>query len=312
MLDTIKIGHATDRDNGTGCTVILPPSPNITSASVRGASPGSRELALLAPEKKISEIHGLLLTGGSAYGLGGAHQLMLALKEAGRGYQTEYGIVPLIPAAVIFDKNIGNNEAYPTNDQVKEAFHGASVNAKQYGSIGAGTGATVGKWKGINHAMKGGIGIFEQKLGDLKVTVLSVVNAVGDIVNPDGTILAGAINEQKQFYARTESAFSGRKPDVGLMDNTVLTVVMTNALLTKMQAYQVADHAHYGLARAIKPSHTSYDGDTVFAIALPDVQAPLDVIFSLTTDTVEQSIRQSVIYAETLHGVPSVKDLDMD
>ena len=182
MLAQFKIGHFTNLSTGTGCTVILPPAKNITSACVCGASPGTRELALLAPNKKISSIDALVLTGGSAFGLGCAHGVMENLAAQNVGYETKFGVVPIVPAAVIFDKNIGDPNAYPTAEDALLALQDASYDNRSMGNVGAGTGATIGKWMGMPAATKAGIGIADLERDGIKVSVLTVVNAVGDVL----------------------------------------------------------------------------------------------------------------------------------
>jgi len=309
MLSKIKIGHYTNLDLGTGCTVILPPKENVATASVRGASPGTREIALLSPEKKISTINALVLTGGSAYGLGCAHGVMESLAEHNIGYYTDYGLVPIVPAAVIFDKNIGDSNAYPTDKNAKAALKDSKYNNKTMGNVGAGTGATVGKWMGMQSAMKSGVGISEKVYENVRVTVLTVVNAATDILDKTGKILAGAISPDNHFYAEHDPLIRWKEPKVGLAENTVLCAVMVNAKLTKQQVYYISEHAHYGIARRVDPSHTSYDGDVVFAMSIPEVECNIDLLASMVINTVEESIISGVTAANGLFGLKAVKDL---
>mgnify|MGYP005835545731 CR=1 FL=1 len=309
MLTHFKIGHYSDQKAGTGCTIIVPPDNAIAAASVRGSSPGTREIALLAPEKKISHIHALVLTGGSAFGLGCAHGVMEALAEQGRGYQTDYGVVPIVPAAVIFDKNVGDAQAYPCSENARSAFQQATFNNVATGNVGAGTGASVGKWMGMEAAMKGGIGIGQLQHGPIKVTVLSVVNAVGDILDKSGQILAGAVSREGHFYGSGHPWQRWEKARVGLAENTVLCAVMSNARLNKQQAYFIAERAHYGIARRIDPSHTSYDGDVAFVMALPEEDCPIDFLAAMVVHAVEESILNAVTSTTALFGLKSVRDL---
>lgn len=309
MLSKFKIGHYTNIQAGTGCTVIIAPAGTVASASVRGASPGTRETALLAPDKKISQIHALLLTGGSAFGLGCAQGIMEELAAQNIGYYTEYGVVPIVPAAVIFDKNVGDSNSYPTIENAKEALKNAKYDNRVQGNIGAGTGASVGKWMGLKSAMKAGIGIAEITKDNLKVTVLSVVNAAGDILNRSGQILAGAISPEDRFYAESNPLQRWDKAQIGLAENTVLCAVMVNARLTKQQAYFIAERVHYGIARRVDPSHTSFDGDVSFVMASPEFDCNIDLLASLVINAVEDSIINGVRYAKTLFGLKSVEDL---
>jgi L-aminopeptidase/D-esterase-like protein len=309
MFSIFKIGHFTDKTNGTGCTVILPSEENVSSASARGASPGTREIALLSPDKKISRINALLLTGGSAFGLGAAQGIMDRMVEQDIGYFTEFGLVPIVPAAVIFDKNVGNPAAYPKPEDARMALLNAKLNNDVNGCIGAGTGATVGKWNGMPTAMKGGFGTAQFEQAKIKVAAVSVVNSVGDILNFDGSILAGAIDEDNFFLAETGTVVY-KKPRTGLADNTVLTAVLTNARLTKQQAFYVAERAHFGIARRVQPSHTSYDGDLAFTISSPEIEGDIDLVASLAVRAVEYSIVNAVTSAESMFGLKSVSQIN--
>jgi len=310
MLDKFKIGHYTDKTHATGCTVIFPPEGTIASASVKGASPGTRELALLSPERKLNHINALMLTGGSAFGLSAAQGVVEFLEGQNLGYQTNYGIVPIVPAAVIFDLNIGDPSIRPIPENAWEASRQAGFNNDASGCVGAGTGATVGKWSGIEYAMKGGIGLASISHGDLKVTAMTVVNSVGDILNREGNILAGALDESQHFKAVNNSKIRWGDPAVGMAENTVLSVIMTNAKIDKQQAYYLAEHAHYGIARRIEPSHTSYDGDIAFMMALPKVKVAIDTVSVMAVHAVEDSIINAVRKAEKLFNMLSVNDLE--
>jgi len=309
MLSQFKIGHYTNKQAGSGLTVILPPPDNIASACARGASPGTRELSLLEPGKKIKEIHALLLTGGSAFGLGAAQGIIETLSAVNIGHFTEYGVVPIVPAAVIFDKNIGANNFYPGPQEAANAVKSAVYNNRQTGSIGVGTGATLGKWNGINSAMKGGLGLAEIEHGAIKVTALTVVNAVGDILDMNNDILAGAISADGKFIAGSGRAARRSSPKVGLAENTVLTVVMTNARINKLQAFFIAERAHFGIARRIEPSHTSYDGDVSFVLSSPEVECNIDILAGMAVEVVEYSIIKGINKAEGLFGVKSRNDI---
>ncbi len=309
MLNQFKIGHYTDLKNATGCTVILPPADAVVSASVQGASPGTRELSLLSPEKKIESIHALLLTGGSAYGLGAANGIMTYLSENNIGYQTNYGVVPIVPAAVIFDLNIGSAKSYPREAEAVKAVESAEFNNSSSGNIGAGSGATVGKWSGIESAMKGGLGIASNKHGDFRCSVLSVVNAVGDIIDEKGRIIAGALDENGTFLAQDRLQKRWGKPVVGLADNTILIAVMINGNFTKNQLYYLSQRAHYGIAKCVEPSHTSYDGDTVFVLSKREVDINIDAAAMIIIHTVRQSIINAVKNSRELFGFKSVRDV---
>ncbi len=309
MLSVFKIGHFSDFEKGTGCTVIVPPENNMSSAAVRGASPGTREIALLSPERKISRIDALVLTGGSAFGLGCAQGVMETLAEQGKGYVTQYGVVPIVPAAVIFDKNVGDASAYPSAEDGRSALNDARFNNVAQGNVGAGTGASVGKWFGVERAMKSGIGIASIYFRDLRVTVITVVNAAADILNTDGTLLAGAVDEKGRFLAPEESWKRWEAGQIGMAENTMLCAVLTNMELSKQQAHYLAERAHHGIARRVEPSHTSYDGDVAFVISSRQVKGNLDILASIVVPAVEQSIINGVIQTQAAYGLSSVQSL---
>ena len=309
MIESIKIGHFSDLTNGTGCTVILPPSGNIASGYAFGAAPGTREIALLQPDKKVQEINALVLTGGSAFGLGCAQGVMEELARMGSGFKTAYGVVPIVPAAVVFDRNVGNAHAFPTAEDGKQALLSANHDFIKSGNIGAGSGVSVGKWAGLNFAMKSGLGVAQITNGTFEFLAVSVVNAVGDVIDFDGQILAGALNEDNTFLAARNPKIRWQNPQVGMNQNTVLSAVLTNVKLTKTEAYYLANRVHLALARRIIPSHTSFDGDVSFVISVPQTEAPIDLTAAILSEVVEQSVINAVTSCEGLFGLKGFKDL---
>ena len=306
LIEGFKLGHWTDAEACTGCTVILCPPSTVASCEVRGSSPGSRELSLLAPDKKMNEIHALLLTGGSAFGLSAADGVVAWLEEHDRGYATPWGKVPIVPAAVIFDLNIGSWNVRPGSQQGYEACANASEELRAAGNVGAGFGATVGKWKGKDTRMKGGFGWAEVRHDALHVQACVVVNAVGDVIGEDGNVLAGALSPGGGFAVETEGMripSAGRMKD---MTNTTLAVVMTNARLAKWDCYRVSQRIHDGFARTIIPVHTSYDGDASFVLSQGSVESDLDLVAELSAQVVGDAIRHAVRSARTLQGVRAV------
>ena len=289
----ILVGHYTDTISQTGCTVVLCPPKTTASCDVRGSAPGSRELIPLSPDKQIQEIHGVLLTGGSAFGLGAANGVMKFLSERNIGYQTPWALVPIVPSAVIFDLNVGDPKIFPTPENAYAACKGASAVVQQ-GNVGAGTGATVGKWNGLESAMRGGVGTVSMNVGDVIVGALAVVNAVGDIVDWEGKILAGARagskflgSEGRLEKFRDERLFSRNT-------NTTLVIVATNARLSKVDCYRCASRAHDGMARSIVPSHTSFDGDTTFTLSTGEISAPVDLVAEMGAEVTAGAIRAAV------------------
>ena len=309
MHSKFKIGHYTDRENITGCSVILCPPDTVASCYLAGSSPGSREVALLSPKKKINHIHALLLTGGSAFGLDAASGVVKFLEEQGIGYPTDYANVPLVPAAVIYDLNIGKANIRPNAENAYQACQQATTDFQSQGSVGAGTGATVGKWAGIATSMKGGLGFASVTLGSLEVCAVTVVNAVGDIVDEQGKIIAGAIDQDGKFMAREGIASRWKLPQVGFAENTVLCALMTNARLTKLEAHIMAHRAQQGLVRAIIPAGTSYDGDIIFSMASAEIDAQSEIVYELGTEAVRQSILSAVHHADALGGHLACKNL---
>jgi len=267
----ILAGHYTDKDNKTGCTVILCPEGAVCGADVRGAAPGTRETDLLRPENTVQMVHAVLLTGGSAYGLDAAGGVMKYLEERGIGYQTPAGVVPIVPAAVLYDLDNGNPKIRPGTAEGYKACLNASDGELAQGSVGAGTGATVGKILGAQGSMPGGIGCASVELpGGVFVAAVMAVNALGDICDGE-SIIAGAKRDGQFIHTCRFMLTHDFNAQQGT--NTTIGVVATNAWLDKAQAARLASAAHDGLARAVVPAHTVYDGDTIFALSAGELQA---------------------------------------
>ncbi|MEX2115693.1 MAG: P1 family peptidase [Bacteroidota bacterium] len=306
IVPGFSVGHVTDLANATGCTVVLCPPNTRGSCEVRGNSPGSRELALLAPERSMQEVHAILLTGGSAFGLSAADGVVKWLQEKNVGYETPWARVPIVPAAVVFDLNVGNNAIRPTSASGYEACYKATSDPVQSGSLGAGTGATVGKWAGIETWMKGGIGCASVAAGELKIGILAVVNAVGDILDDHGNILAGARGKDGRFLAETQKNRVFARGKVMPQSNTTLVVMATNGAFSKLDLHKIAQRMHDGMARAIVPVHTSYDGDTCFALSNGIVGADLDFAAEQAAHATASAIRNAVQSAGSVGSVPSL------
>lgn len=285
-----RIGHWTDPSGVTGCTVVLPPSGNVTSCDIRGSSPSSREIEHLHPDRKLTEIHALLLTGGSAFGLAAADGVVEWLAARDIGYQTAITKVPIVPAAVIFDLGAGDASTRP-GPQAGRAACEAAASIVETGRVGAGTGGTVGKWAGFEHRSPGGLGIAVATSGELRVSALAVVNAVGDVLAWDGTVLAGTRAAEPVYRGPSRPA------DVAGM-NTVLALVAVEADLDKRDVRFLASRGSDGITVAVKPAHTRYDGDVVFAVAAPNGRPTppeeLDVLGHLATQAVADAIRNAV------------------
>ena len=294
----IRVGHATDPVGLTGCTVVLCPPGTIGSGEVRGGAPGTRETDLLRPGMLVEEVHAVLLTGGSAFGLSAADGVMRFLEERGIGFDADVAKVPIVPAAVLFDLGVGDPNVRPIPSAGYAACHSASEDVVE-GSVGAGTGATVAKIRGLSHAMKGGVGTASVEEDGLIVGALFAVNALGEIVDDDGDVLVGARGGDDDADAEPP------EPPVG---NTTIGVVATNARLSKERAHLLAIAAHDGLAHAIRPSHTIWDGDTVFTLATGEVEASQARVEELAERVVAEAIRRGAQLAEGIPGIPGAGD----
>jgi L-aminopeptidase/D-esterase-like protein len=304
----IRVGHDTNLEAGTGCTVILCDTPAMGGVDVRGGAPATRETDLLRPMNLVEGINAVLLTGGSAFGLDAASGVMRYLEERGIGYDTGVTHVPLVPAAAIFDLSFGSATIRPDAASGYRACEQASSDAVAQGTGGAGTGATVCKMAGPDFMMKGGLGSASMQLPDGSIVgALVAVNAVGDIIDP-GTqhVVAGARNSGGNGFV-----------SVNPFSNSTIAVVATSAALTREQANKMAQMAHDGMAQAIRPVHTMFDGDTVFALALGPTSQQLHSprpaaeqisnIGAAAATTLARAIVKAVRNATTLHGVPAVQ-----
>lgn len=303
MLNTVglKIGHAT-RDN-TGCTVFLCPEGTVASVDVRGPAPGSREAALLQPVKPTADINAVVLTGGSAFGMASADGVMRWLAERDIGHVTPIRKIPLVPTAVVYDLFFNMGQTLPDAEMGYAACEAALENNPAQGNVGAGAGVTVGKWGGFPGFMKGGFGMASHQEGELIVFAAAVVNAVGDVVAEDGSVLAGSINEDGSFRVAQNPFRLFRRSSSTNITNTTLVVVATNATLTKVQCHRLAQRAHDGMAMAIRPIHTTHDGDTAYGISTGNIEAPFDWVANIGAELVAQAIRNGVSHAETVEQV---------
>ena len=307
----VRVGHWTDQAAGTGCTVVLCPQGAVAGVDVRGGAPGTREIALLDPTCTVDRVHAVLLGGGSAYGLAAADGVMRWLEERGHGFDAGAAKVPIVPAAILFDLAIGRADVRPDAAAGYAACEAAHDGPAEQGCVGAGTGATVGKALGMAQATKSGIGSSSRRIGpDLVVAALVAVNAVGDVVDPaDGRIIAGARQREGGFAGSQqvmEQALMAQTPRVG---NTTIGVIAVNAALTKTTATKVAQMAHDGLARTIRPVHTPVDGDTLFVLSLGDVEADPGLIGAVAADVTASAVLAAVRQAVGMFGLPAARDL---
>lgn len=307
----VKVGQITDKNAATGCTVILVENGATAGVDIRGGAPGTRETDCLKPLHLVEKIQAVVLTGGSAFGLDSAGGVMQYLEEKGIGFDVGVAKVPIVPAAVIFDLRIGNPKIRPDKEMGYQACISATNSKPEQGSIGAGCGATVGKILGIEYSTKSGIGTASIELSEgVIVGAISVVNAFGDVIGEDGKILAGARDPKTGEFADTKKIMLQRevKPKF-LPENTTLSVVATNVKLNKEEVSKVAQLAHNGIVRAIIPSHTMVDGDTIFVLSTGDKMRDVNSVGLAAAEVVSASIRNAVKFATKVAGIPSLNDL---
>lgn len=310
----VKVGHYTLTERPTGCTVVLIEAGAVAGVDVRGSSPGTRETDLLNPINKIEQVHAIVLSGGSAFGLDAASGVMRYLEEKGVGFDTRVAKVPIVPAAILFDLAVGDPKIRPTAECGYRAAMTATADQVQEGNVGAGAGATVGKLAGFERAMKAGVGTAAITLPDgLTVAALVAVNAVGDLIDPStGQVVAGMRTEDGKGLADARTFIkTGALQKARVGQNTTIGVVATNAALTKAQAAKVAQMAHDGLARAIAPAHTPFDGDTIFALATGTQQGAVDLLTvgALAADVMAEAIVRAAREATGIPGYPAARDL---
>lgn len=281
----VLVGHHTDVDAATGCTVVLFPEGTVASGEVRGGAPASRETDLLAPTRLVSRLDAVVLTGGSAFGLAAADGVMAWCEAEGRGFPTAAGPVPIVVALGLFDLLVGDGSVRPGPADGRAACAAATDGPVVLGRVGAGTGATWGKWQGRDRARPGGLGGAVRRHGDLVVAALVAVNALGDVahdgatgVEPDALLVAGWLDD------------GGGTPAPSPFGNTTIGVVATNAALDKVGCHLVAQSGHDGLARAISPAHTRFDGDALVVGATGAVEARLDAVRALAATVVAEAV----------------------
>ncbi len=307
----IRVGHWTDAAAGTGCTVVIPPPGSIGAVDVGGGGASARETELLAPLAGDREITALLFTGGSAFGLAAADGVMRWCEEQGRGMETPGGRVPIVPAAVIYDLGITANQRRPGADDGYAACVAAAETGHEVGSVGAGTGATVGKLNGRAGWCKGGLGAASATLLDgAVVAVLAVVNAFGDVIGEDGQVLAGAWDPDRGFLHASRHVLVAppEHPRLAQGQHTTLVCVATDARLTKTEAGQVARMAQAGIARAVSPVNTPLDGDAAFCIATGVRESSAFVAGVVAAELAATAIRGAVVAARPVRGVPTGMD----
>jgi L-aminopeptidase/D-esterase-like protein len=312
-IDGLRIGQVTNKEHNTGCTVVLAENGAVAGVDVRGGAPGTHGTDALRPENLIERVHAVVLAGGSAFGLAAVQGAMRYLRERNCGFDTEYGVVPIVSGAVIFDLGLNESKTLPDADMGYRACENSSIVGAEQGCVGAGAGATVGKLFGLERAMKGGQGFASLiSANGLKLWALAVVNAFGDIRNHEnGQLLAGVRTKDGRRLANAAASLTELEVLRGFSEsNTVLGVVGTNATLSKAELTRVAQMAHDGIARAVVPSHTLYDGDTIFALST-GFHGGVDtsVVGALAAQLMAQAIVNAVVHAVGVKNLPAYQDL---
>ncbi len=309
-IEGLKIGQISDQKGLTGVTVLRFDQGATASVDVRGAAPGTRETDLLKPENLVDKVHAIVLSGGSAFGLDAMSGVARQLESEGIGFNTGVARVPIVTGAVLFDLVVGDPKARPDAAMGQAAAKAASRSGLTEGNVGAGTGASVGKIRGMAHATKSGLGVYSVQLeSGLVVGAVVAVNAWGDVYDRNGALLAGTRDEQG-FVPGTALIFQGANEPGFVGKNTTIGAIVTNAKLTKAEALKVAQMAHDGYARAIRPVHTMNDGDAIFA-AGTGALGPVNVnsLGVIAAEVMETAIHRAVLAAESAGGLPAARDV---
>ena len=313
-IEGFKVGHAQDAQGATGCTAIICEQGAFAGVDVRGGSPASRETELLRPVNTVQQIHAVMLAGGSAFGLEAGDGAMKFLAEKGVGFDTGYGHVPIVCGCALFDLELESNKAYPDKTMGYEASKNAYSGVEPAeGNVGAGTGATVGKFRGTDRMMKSGLGIYAAQIGDVKVGAIVAVNALGDVIDYDTKkILAGLLTEDHTGFAGTvNEMYADIACDKAIWGgNTTIGCIITNAKMDKARCNKVASITHNGYAQAISPVHSTADGDTIFVMTTNEVEAAVDAVGALATECMGRAINRAVRMADSEYGLKSAKDFE--
>lgn len=308
----IRIGQAENVQAATGLTVILSDKGMAAGLDVRGGGPASRESELLKPTANAGFIHAVVLSGGSAFGLDAAGGVMAYLEEHGIGYETGFAKVPLVCQSDLYDLGVGSASVRPDQAMGYAACEAAETGNYEDGNHGAGTGATVGKLAGAARCMKSGIGSYAVQIGQVQVGAIVAVNALGDVYDwRTGQQIAGLLTEDRTgLQDSAELLYKSMAPaDNKFVTNTTIGAIITNAAFNKTQLCKIASMAHNGMARAIRPVHTSADGDSLYALSCGEIAADVDVVGTLAADVLAEAIRRAVLSSESAYGLPSAKDL---
>lgn len=308
----IKLGNAQNLEAGTGCTVVLCEEGACAGVDIRGGAPGTRETDLLNPINLVDKIHAVVLAGGSAFGLDAASGVMRYLEEKDVGFDVGVTKVPIVCSAVLFDLTCGDYKIRPDAKMGYDACVNSKDNCCMQGNIGAGTGATVGKVLGTEHSMKGGLGTYSVKVGELMIGAVVAVNCFGDVIDStSGEILAGALNDDMRTFSNTEkimlSQFSNKNNYFN--GNTTIGVIATNAKLSKCEASKVSSMAHNGYGRTMRPAHSMFDGDTIFTVSTGEIDVDVNVVGFLAANVMENAIINAIKNSNSLYGFKAYNDL---
>lgn len=309
-IEGIKVGHCEDLEAMTGVTVIICEEGATGGVDVRGSAPGTRETDLFEEKKTVDKIHSIVLSGGSAFGLEASTGVMKFLEEKNVGHDTGFIKVPIVSQAVIYDLEIGDAKIRPDKEMGYLASKNATSSEDRQGNIGCGTGATVGKIMGMNNAMKSGLGSATVELGDLKVSAIVSVNAIGDVFDPfENKKIAGVYDyENNQLLDTIEIMKNGYK---NLVEgkNTTIGIIATNAILDKSKASKVAEMGHNGFAKCINPVHTTFDGDTIFALSTNKVEADVNLVGILGIEAMSKAIVNAIKSSKSYKDLLAFEDI---
>lgn len=306
----LKVGQVEDLEGLTGCTVVICEEGAVCGVDVRGAAPGTRETDLLDPINMIQKVHAVVLSGGSAFGLESTCGVSKYLEEKNIGFDVGVTKVPIVVGAVLFDLVVGDPKCRPNIEMGYKACELANNTELKQGNYGAGCGATVGKIRGPQYAMKGGIGSYSVKLPNgLVVSALIAVNALGDVYE-NGKIIAGVLDDSKTKVLNTYEIMKNGVTKGGFnIDNTTIGIVATNAKLTKAECKKVSQVSHNGYAKTIFPIHTPHDGDTIFTMATGEIETDMTLLSSIATEVVEKSVINAIKNSNSVKNIPAYKDI---
>jgi L-aminopeptidase/D-esterase-like protein len=309
-IKDFKIGNAEYKEGSTGCTVIICANGATAGVDVRGGAPGTRETDLLNPVNMVDKIHGVLLTGGSAFGLDAASGVMQYLEERQIGFDVGVTKVPIVCSAALFDLIIGDYRVRPDKKLGYEACVNSEKEDIKEGNYGAGLGATIGKILGPQNSMKGGLGTYAVKIDELMIGAIVAVNALGDVYDSEeNRIIAGVLDKEKLLNTESIMVSKYNNKTNAFNGNTTIGAIITNGKLTKAEANKIASMAHNGFARSIRPVHTMFDGDTIFTMASGKIEADVNTIGMIAANIMEKAVINAIKNAEKLFEVKSFRDL---